>query len=87
MISLKYDNLLKDINVNNKTIGSIVYQIISLSERIEGLTIHLKTFKKDLHSKRGLIAVVNKRKKLLNYIKSSNNKDYNSLLVLLNIRK
>ena len=50
------------------------------------LTEHFKTHNKDKHSKRGLVAMVNKRKKLLNYLSKKNNEQYKEIIKKLNIR-
>lgn len=87
MLSLDYENLLLGSSNIDKTCGSVLYQIIFLTKRIDYLMIHLKFHKKDFHSKRGLISIVNRRKKLLKYIKNKNDKDYNYIINLLNLRK
>tara|TARA_B100002052_G_C15757431_1_gene540706 strand:- start:719 stop:988 length:270 start_codon:yes stop_codon:yes gene_type:complete len=66
--------------------GSASIQIAVISERIKNLTEHFKTHNKDNHSKRGLVALVNKRKKLLNYLSKKNNSEYLELVKKLNIR-
>ena len=66
--------------------GSASIQIAVISERIKNLTEHFKTHNKDNHSKRGLVALVNKRKKLLNYLSKKNNSEYLELIKKLNIR-
>lgn len=87
MLNLDYEKLLLDsANINN-TCGSVLYQVIFLTKRIDYLMKHLKLHKKDFHSKRGLISIVNRRKKLLKYIKNKNDKYYNYLINLLNLRK
>ena len=66
--------------------GSPQVQIAVISEKINNLIEHFKTHNKDNHSKRGLVALVNKRKKLLNYISKKNNSEYLELIKKLNIR-
>ena len=68
MIQKKKDTI-KSLAINNKDVGSTEVQIGLLSDKIEKLAIHFKKFKKDKHSTIGLSKSVNKRKKLLNYLK------------------
>jgi len=67
--------------------GSPEVQIAILTERINNLTEHIKKHKKDLHSRRGLIGMVNKRRKLLNYLKRNNPDRYREILQILGIRE
>lgn len=67
--------------------GSAASQIAVLTERIRNLTEHMKNNHKDEHSKRGLLLMVNRRKKLLAYIKRRNEKDYEELIKKLGLRK
>ena len=71
---------------NEKDTGSAQVQIAVLSERINNLTAHFKLHKHDNHSKRGLLALVNKRKKLLSYISNKDNKKYKEIIKELKIR-
>ena len=66
--------------------GSPEVQIALLTARINLLTDHLKTHKKDFHSRRGLIGMVNRRRKLLNYLKSFNLELYAKLIQDLSLR-
>ena len=79
-------NLISVFAKNEKDTGSTTIQIAVISERIKNLTEHFKTHNKDNHSKRGLVALVNKRKKLLNYLSKKNNSEYLELIKKLNIR-
>ncbi len=67
--------------------GSASVQVALLSANIISLTEHLKTHKKDVHSRRGLVGMVNRRRKLLNYLKGRNEPQYQSLIAELGIRK
>ena len=67
--------------------GSVETQIAVLTERIKNLTEHVKAFPKDQHSKRGLLLMVNKRKKLLRYVKARNVGEYENLIKKLGLRK
>lgn len=67
--------------------GSVETQVAILTERIRNLTEHMKANKKDQHSKRGLLLMVNRRKKLLAYIKGKNPAKYEELIKALGLRK
>ena len=67
--------------------GSAASQVAVLTERIRNLTAHMKKNHKDEHSKRGLLLMVNRRKKLLAYIKKRNPGEYEELIKKLGIRK
>jgi small subunit ribosomal protein S15 len=67
--------------------GSPEVQIALLSERIDYLTEHFKTHAKDHHSRRGLLKMVNHRRRLLDYLKSKNLERYRKLISTLGIRK
>ena len=72
--------------INTNDTGSAEVQIAVLSERITNLIEHFKNHKHDNHSKRGLLAMVNKRKKLLSYLSKKNNLKYKEIIKELNIR-
>ena len=67
--------------------GSAMAQVAVLTERIRNLTQHMKANHKDEHSKRGLLLMVNRRKKLLAYIKNHNVAEYEDLIKKLGLRK
>jgi small subunit ribosomal protein S15 len=67
--------------------GSAEAQVAILTTRIRNLTEHMKANHKDQHSKRGLLLMVNRRKKLLAYIKKRNTADYEALIKKLGLRK
>lgn len=67
--------------------GSPEVQVAILSERIANLTEHFKTHKKDNHSRRGLLMLVNKRRKLLDYVKSRDVARYQALIERLGLRR
>ncbi len=79
-------SLINEFSKNEKDTGSAGVQIAVLTERIKNLTEHFKTHNKDNHSKRGLVSLVNKRKKLLNYLSKKNKSEYSDLIKKLNIR-
>ncbi len=72
---------------NEKDSGSPEVQIAVLTERINELTGHLKNHVKDFSSRRGLTALVSKRRKLLDYLDRTNHERYQSLTQELNIRR
>jgi small subunit ribosomal protein S15 len=67
--------------------GSPEVQVAILSERITYLTDHFKTHVKDHHSRRGLLMLVGRRRRLLDYVRSKNERRYADLIKRLNIRK
>jgi len=73
--------------VHGKDTGSPEVQIALLSRRIEQLTGHLKSHKKDLSSRRGLLGLVNKRRKLLMYLRKKDEKRYQSITKKLGLAK
>ena len=88
-MSIKKDTkkeIISKFATNEKDTGSAQVQIAVLSERINNLTGHFKLHKHDNHSKRGLVALVNKRKKLLSYISTKDNNKYKEIIKELKIR-
>ena len=79
-------NIISKFAINKKDTGSVEVQIAVISERIKNLTEHFKNHKHDNHSKRGLLQLVNQRKKLLNYLSKKNNEKYLVITQELNIR-
>ena len=77
----------KDLAIHEKDTGSSEVQIALLTEKIEVLSKHVKEFKKDKHSSVGLLKAVNKRKKLLDYLKRNKLGSYKNVISKLNIRK
>jgi len=77
---------IKDAQRTKTDTGSPEVQVTILTERIKELTEHLKTHKKDNHSRRGLLQMVGKRKKLLKYLKRSDEDAYTKLVKKLGIR-
>ena len=67
--------------------GSPEVQVAILSERINTLTEHFKTHKKDNHSRRGLLQMVSQRRRLLDYVKSRDQARYQSLIERLGLRR
>lgn len=79
--------LIQEFGGNNKNSGAMEVQIAILTEDIEKLKPHFLKNPKDLHSKRGFIAKIEKRKKYLAYLKENNYESYVTLIKKLNIRK
>jgi small subunit ribosomal protein S15 len=77
----------KDLAIHEKDTGSSEVQIALLTEKIEVLSKHVKEFKKDKHSSVGLLKAVNKRKKLLDYLKRNKLDSYKNVISKLNLRK
>tara|TARA_B100000945_G_C20036197_1_gene436861 strand:- start:329 stop:577 length:249 start_codon:yes stop_codon:yes gene_type:complete len=77
----------KELATHEKDTGSSEVQIALLTEKIENLSKHLEKSKKDKHSSIGLLKAVNKRKKLLDYLKKKKIESYKKVISKLNIRK
>ena len=78
---------LKEVALHGKDTGSSEAQIVLLTDKIENLSMHIKKFKKDKHSSVGLLKAVNRRKKLLDYLKKTKSDAYKNILTKLNLRK
>ncbi len=81
------ENLIKDYKIHDVDTGSPEVQIALLTEEIKRLLLHLKKHTKDIHSKRGLLKMVSKRKTLLNYLKKESTKRYNAILKKVGLKK
>ena len=80
-------NLIEKFQLHDTDTGSPEVQIALLTERITHLTEHLKTHKKDYHSRRGLLKMVGQRRGLLNYLKKSDVERYQVILKKLGLRR
>jgi small subunit ribosomal protein S15 len=80
-------NVIKSLAINEKDTGSSEIQIGLLTQKIDKISKHLKKSKKDNHSSLGLLRAVNRRKRLLEYLKNHNVDSYNNILSKLNLRK
>ena len=78
---------LKEIAIHEKDTGSSEVQVVLLTEKIETLSKHINKFRKDKHSSIGLLKAVNRRKKLLDYLKRKKIDSYKNVLTKLNLRK
>lgn len=79
--------IISDFRINDRDTGSAEVQVALLTRRIGDLTEHLKTQPKDHHSRRGLLMMVGKRKRLLDYIRKQNVAKYRALIERLGIRR
>ena len=77
----------KELAIHDKDTGSSEVQIAQLTYKIENLSKHIKQYKKDKHSSVGLLRAVNRRKKLLDYLKKNKFESYQNVLSKLNLRK
>jgi small subunit ribosomal protein S15 len=79
--------IINEYRTHDSDTGSPEVQIALLSTRINYLTEHFKTHKKDHHSRRGLLKLVSQRRKLLDYLKASDKGSYEKVIERLEIRK
>ena len=79
--------LISDYANTSTDTGSPEVQVALLSERIGNLTEHLKAHAKDFHSRRGLLMLVGRRRRLLDYLKSKDQRRYAALIGRLNLRR
>jgi small subunit ribosomal protein S15 len=82
----KKREIIEKFKISENDTGSVEVQIALLTERINYLTEHLKTHKKDIHSRYGLQKLVSKRKKLLKYLKREKPQKYYEIIDRLGIR-
>ncbi|MBN2289649.1 MAG: 30S ribosomal protein S15 [Candidatus Glassbacteria bacterium] len=78
---------IKEFALHERDVGSAAVQIALLTERIRNLTEHFKTHKKDHHSRRGLLKLVGRRKRLLEYLRNQDFDAYKDLIGRLKLRK
>ena len=83
----KVEDLTKEYGKDNNDTGATETQIAIMTERVRNITSHLKSNKKDHSGRRGLVILVSKRRKLLNYLRKTNFKGYKNILEQLKIRK
>ena len=83
----KKKNIIADYKISKNDTGSSEVQVALLTERINSLSEHFKKNAKDHHSRFGLIKMVERRKKLLNYIRSLDQERYQKLITRLDLRK
>ena len=79
--------IIKGFGKNNTDTGSTEVQVALLTKKINELSEHFKVHKKDHHSRRGLLGMINNRRKLLKYLKGKNEEGYQALIKKLGLRK
>ena len=80
-------NLIKEYRLHDKDTGSAEIQVAVLTENIKQLTGHLQVHRKDVHSRRGLLGMVSRRRRLLNYLSSEDVNRYQTLIARLGLRR
>ena len=79
--------IVKDFGKKDRDTGSTEVQVSVLTKKINELSEHFKIHKKDHHSRRGLLGMINNRRKLLKYLKGKNEEGYQALIKKLGLRK
>ena len=87
LIREKKKEIIETFKVHSRDTGSAEVQVAILTERINNLAEHFKYHKKDFHSRRGLLTMVGRRRRLLNYLKDKDIKKYEEVIEKLNLRK
>ncbi len=87
ILKTKKKEIIENYKINSRDTGSAEVQIALVTERINSLGEHFKSHKKDVHSRRGLLGLVGRRRRLLKYLKENDTKKYEELLDKLNLRK
>jgi len=87
LVKEKKTSIIDQFKVHARDTGSAEVQIAILTERINELGPHFKQHKKDFHSRRGLLSLVGRRRRFLNYLKKKDIKKYEEMLKKLNLRK
>ena len=83
----KKQELIKEYAIHDGDVGSPEVKVAILTERIKNLTEHMNLHKKDFHTRRGLLVMVGKRRRLLDYIKKVDETRYQKLIERLELRK
>jgi len=87
LIPEEKEKLIKKYKIHDLDTGSPEVQIALLTEEIRRLLLHLKKHPKDFHSKRGLLKMVSRRRRLLSYLKEEDEKRYSSLIKKIGLKK
>jgi len=87
LVKEQKSKIIDEFKVHARDTGSAEVQIAILTERINILADHFKEHKKDFHSRRGLLSLVGRRRRLLNYLKRKDIKKYEEVLEKLHLRK
>jgi len=83
----KKQKVIKEARINDEDTGSVPVQVSLLTKRIKELTGHLKKHRKDNHSRRGLLMMVGKRRRLLSYFAKKDEKGYEQLVKKLELKR
>lgn len=83
----KKDTIIRSFQNHQKDTGSVAVQVAVMSARIQELTEHLKDHKKDFSTRRGLLRLVGRRRRLLTYLKKTSLQEYTDLIEKLGLRK
>lgn len=83
----KKQELIREYAIHDGDVGSPEVQVAILTERIKNLTEHMSLHKKDFHTRRGLLIMVGKRRRLLDYLKKIDEPRYQKLIERLDLRK
>ena len=83
----KKGEIIKGFKLHENDTGSPEVQVALMTERINNLTEHFKVYKKDRHSRRGLLRLIGQRRRLLDYLKSRSRERYLNLVDTLGLRK
>lgn len=83
----KKEKIIKQYKIHESDTGSPEVQVAVLTKKINELTSHLKTHRKDNHSRRGLLGMVSRRRKTLQYLRKQNIKRYEKLVKSLSLKK
>ena len=86
-VTIDKEAIISENRIHDNDTGSSEVQIALLTARVNHLTEHLQTHRKDFHSRRGLIGMTSRRRKLLDYLKKHNLEKYNTLLKQLDQRR
>lgn len=87
LVKDKKTEIIENFKTHAKDTGSPVVQVALLTEKINYLTGHFQVHRKDFHSRRGLLMMIGKRRRLLTYLKKSDPPKYEELIKKLNLRK
>ncbi len=87
LLKEKKTEVIEGYKTHTRDTGSTVVQIALLTENINQLSDHFQVHRKDFHSRRGLLVMIGKRRRLLTYLKKSDPKKYEETIIKLNLRK
>jgi len=87
LVKEKKTEVISNFKAHSKDTGSAGVQVALLSEKINYLSEHFKTHRKDFHSRRGLLVMIGKRRRLLAYLKKTDPQKYEETINKLNLRK